>query len=269
MLQITIPSNSTRRLQERSIPPLTSLVPPLGASDTAGATSQHDAAFPGDRDLVWSFLRSSTVPTLRTYCKDYNVVQKGRKLEMQVHLFEKLCQGSDTSTIWSTVPNSPSCTEGHKAFHEWISTRVSSFQWHLAPQVQAEDTNGNTLIRGFSSVFTTNEFARLIVLIATNDTLREALLRSGLELSRNQLDQRMSRDAFWVSTIAPVFNDLTERPVFDFFGPLTGVNPALSPSVSRTGQELRTQYVNARSDFTKAYNNYKRSGENSTDFETF
>lgn len=72
-------------------------------------------------------------------------------------------------------------------------------------------------------VFSVNEFARLIVLFSSNDCLRSALLQSGLERTREQIDTRVRRDAFWSTTVAPMFNNPRIRPQFDFRDVLDGV----------------------------------------------
>ena len=42
---------------------------------------------------------------------------------------------------------------------------------------------------------------------ANNNHLRSAMPDSGQTLNQNELDQQVSRDAFWVEIVAPVFND--------------------------------------------------------------
>ena len=57
--------------------------------------------------------------------------------------------------------------------------------------------NGTTVGPIATASFTCNEFARIVGLLTGNETVRAALLRSGLDLTRRELDIRAGRDEFW------------------------------------------------------------------------
>ena len=57
--------------------------------------------------------------------------------------------------------------------------------------------NGTTVGPIATVSFTFNEFARIVGLLTGNETVRAALLRSGLDLTRRELDIRAGRDEFW------------------------------------------------------------------------
>ncbi len=46
--------------------------------------------------------------------------------------------------------------------------------------------------------FSLNEYARLVAILTNEEDVRKALLRSGLERTRQELDARVARDAFLV-----------------------------------------------------------------------
>lgn len=92
---------------------------------------------------------------------------------------------------------------------------------------------------------------------------RAAILRSGQEITRDKLDCGISRDYFWVRSVAHFFNDTTIRPMLQFSGPSHEVKSSLPPSRAITGEELKRQYSNVWSDFKKVYDKFSKSGQNS------
>lgn len=92
--------------------------------------------------------------------------------------------------------------------------------------------------------------------------LQHALLASGCELSREELDQRISRDAFRGNTVAPVYNDADVVVPFVFPIDTADVQCASAPSAPRTGAELKRQYTIIRYYFTQIYEQWSRSGRN-------
>lgn len=59
------------------------------------------------------------------------------------------------------------------------------------------------------TLLTLQDFARLILLLALNDDVRRAIVKSGTEHDREELNQRVSSYAISSSVVAPVFNDST------------------------------------------------------------
>ena len=104
----------------------------------------------------------------------------------------------------------------------------------------------------------------LILLLANNDHLRSEMLASGQNLTRNELEQRVSRDAFWADIVAPVLNDKNveftghspnEVDEVDLFNGITTI---------LTDEELKRKYSLLRSHFTYAYESWSKSGQNGT-----
>ena len=65
---------------------------------------------------------------------------------------------------------------------------------------------------------TPNEFARLIGLLALNTTARRALCASALDLTRIEQQRKASRDEFWESVVAKLFNDGNVKVHLDLTG---------------------------------------------------
>lgn len=87
--------------------------------------------------------------------------------------------------------------------------------WETAPPV----TGPTSSLRPFS----TDEFARLIVLLETYDDIHSALKSTGIGLSRLELDRGANRAEFWKYKVEAVFNDATFRPSCPFEGAIRDV----------------------------------------------
>ncbi len=105
--------------------------------------------------------------------------------------------------------------------------------------------------------FSLNEFTRLTALLTNDPDLREALLDSSLERTRQPLDARICHDAFWDTTAAPVFNNPQSKPSVDFKGIVEIVDSSLQPLHPLSGAQQRKKYLSVRGQFTFAHNNRK------------
>jgi len=219
-----------------------------------------------EQDRVFTFLGTCHVRALRPYCKEYNVLQKGSKSVLQKRLFHKLCNGKQVGTIWNvtSVLDESETTASYKAYAAWIQTQVGRSTWEKAPSPESSIETSKV-----SRIFTVHEFARLVVLLATNNELRSALLASGRTLTKEDLAQNVTRDAFWTSIVQPVFNDVAVRPSFAFPPELADTDCGQPPSCFREGADLKRHYASIRAKFTTAYENWSRSGQNSTSFVPF
>lgn len=99
--------------------------------------------------------------------------------------------------------------------------------------------------------------------------MREAMISAGRGLDRDQLDHGQTQDKFWTATVEPTFKDALVTPSVNISGVVTGISQALVPQSHRRGSELKDNCGKARSDFTKAYERWKDSGQNNTAFEAF
>jgi hypothetical protein len=113
-----------------------------------------------------------------------------------------------------------------------------------------------------SAAFSVNEFARVVAVLITNHEIRRALLRSGLDLTRGELDRGVGRDGFWVTEVEPVMNDSTLKfalPGGDLPMPLAAVPPNAPVIEPRAGEFLKRKFYEARSHFTRWYSNWNVS----------
>eukprot|EP00171_Calliarthron_tuberculosum_P002207 IDg2207t1 len=76
--------------------------------------------------------------------------------------------------------------------------------------------------------------------------------RSGHGLTRQELDSRVTRDAFWEEVVARAFNEATPITTVDFGGVLGGIVPSSTPTSPRSGADLKKQYTDARGQFALA-----------------
>jgi hypothetical protein len=114
-----------------------------------------------------------------------------------------------------------------------------------------------------SAAFSVNKFERFVAVLTTNDDVRRALLRSGLDLTRGELDRGVGRDDFRVNEVEPVMNDSTLKfalPGGDLPLPLTAVDPNAPVFEPRAGEFLKRKFYEARSHFKRWYSNWNISG---------
>jgi hypothetical protein len=119
------------------------------------------------------------------------------------------------------------------------------------------------------------EFSRLIAILSYDDDVRNALVESALERTRQQLDARVPRDEFWDALVAPKFNCPDTDTLFRGIPCATdvyGISKAgaekgicLKPKCYRSGSELKRWYWDTRSAFTVAHDRWSRSGQNDPD----
>ena len=176
---------------------------------------------------------------LRTYCKTVHIVQKGNKSQVLHRLFRKVCDSEDPEFYWNAqTTESSQKTIGDRDFLEWNKTHSKRTQWLLALQLSTSISNGSAPYR-FTTHFCISEFARLIVLLSTDERLRNSLLSSGEGLTRQDLNRRISKDAFWSAVVAPVYNSESHLVDFDFPIELLDVNASINPPQFRDGAELK------------------------------
>ncbi len=91
--------------------------------------------------------------------------------------------------------------------------------------------------------FSLIEFARLTALLTNDSDLRKALLDSRLDNKSQQLDSCISRDAFWDTTVAPIFNNPQSKSSVDLKGIIESVYSSLPPLYPRSGAQPRNKYI--------------------------
>ena len=140
-----------------------------------------------------------------------------------------VCNTSRPTTIWSTAASasSISLTDGEREFRTWAAAISNRGRWSQAPIPTTTVAHSRFCS---SRTLRMNELARLLILLVQNDRLRQALLASGMEVTRDELDRRIPQDAFLSDTVAPVFNDPNESVSFSFPQEIGEVDASYEPS---------------------------------------
>lgn len=81
------------------------------------------------------------------------------------------------------------------------------------------------------------------MLLATNDTMKAALLHSGKDMSRDKLDCRTPRYAFWYTAVAHVYNDPTTSTAFNCSWVVSSIDVSRLPLCYRMREELKRHYT--------------------------
>jgi hypothetical protein len=110
-------------------------------------------------------------------------------------------------------------------------------------------------------LFSVNEFARLCAILYCDNTVRSSLIRSGLNLTRAQLDRGETRDEFWETYVSPRFNDCNCRPELELRGVLSGVDSTLPGAHLRSGEKLKGILFRSKKVFSTAYRGWELSGQ--------
>ena len=111
--------------------------------------------------------------------------------------------------------------------------------------------------------FSANDFARLAHVV-TDPAHFQAVSDDGRPLSRAELDK--PRDSLWDSVLAPAFNNQEYKPEREravdgvLESDLRGMHPTRF-TCQRDASKLETIYRAMRSNYTKTYANYTRSGQ--------
>jgi len=117
------------------------------------------------------------------------------------------------------------------------------------------------VVRG--PAFCANDMARLSH-VATDPRHFEAVQADNQPLARTELDK--PRESLWETVLAPAFNNPDYKPARAtpvdgvLMSDLRGMDPS-SFTCSRDASKLETIYRALRSNYTKAYSNYTRSGQ--------
>lgn len=77
----------------------------------------------------------------------------------------------------------------------------------IAPKVYTLPNNSQSKKNENSGAFTFEYFARVRLILTKEEKVRESLLSSGKNLTRQPLNRQEYRVKFWDTVVAPVFND--------------------------------------------------------------
>jgi len=141
------------------------------------------------------------------------------------------------------------------------SGRALSAGCSAPPAVRAASAAPIAITRGPS--FSANDFSRLAHVV-TDPAHFQAVRDDGRPLSRAELDK--PRDSLWDSVLAPAFNNPEYKPARAravdgvLESDLRGMDPTRF-TCRRDASKLETIYRAMRSNYTKTYANYTRSGQ--------
>lgn len=191
------------------------------------------------------------------------VVRRGRGMARRYA--DWLAQARMSNTVWYPVPStvqmrtelpneeSPNtikrrvCVNDREASAEEVNPR------HESQIMEAETARQPN--------FSLNEWARLIVILQTNQRARETFQKTGLELDRKVMDAGINRDNMW-SIIAQEFNNINVRPQFSFAGTVDEADPSARPLCQRSGTVLHSQFRGYKGRLTKCIDSWMMSGQN-------
>lgn len=171
--------------------------------------------------------------------------------------------------------------EGGEVYSSWLRDPEGQLAtWVSAPDEQALQ---GVSLRGSDeaqapATFSVGEFARLCIILTQEDAVRRALIASGQDLTKNDLDSGVRRDDFWVTLVARTFNDeaYAERVArLPIYSSLLSTSHGISeerrggerlPGVwPRSGEDLKIQFFRSRALFSECYRRWSVSGQNDPD----
>jgi hypothetical protein len=248
---------------------------PPGNSDVGRAvaltenTGQHDheeslddilGAFesPSERDKAFTFLQCANISQLTAACKLWRTGSYGRKEAIVIRLFSAIENSvPENGSILAALEqpkDRPIITRSKLTITEFlreqeIAGNPKYVPWRRAP------SKASSIIAS-SSGPPLAEFARLLGILTNLPAVKTAIIDSGLERTRAQLDARIPRDSFWSTTVAPAFNDPSIVPSITSIDTWTdeldeAFRVARAPSFPRQGSELKRLYVDCRAAFTQ------------------
>jgi hypothetical protein len=146
---------------------------------------------PSEADRFFTFLSTRTVSQLRARLRDHGQPQKGDNGTLALRTFVKVSADVGSSGDWLRM--------GGATYSEWVSSpEVRLATWKSAPCAAEQ---AGIVLRGNESspnatVFSIVDFARLCMLLTQDEEVRCALIASGKNLSRTELDAGARRDDF-------------------------------------------------------------------------
>jgi hypothetical protein len=119
------------------------------------------------------------------------------------------------------------------------------------------------------ATFSVSNVARLCYILTQDEEVRSALIESGKNLSRNDLDAGVRRADFWSTAVATRYNDSRIRvselhciyPVVDEGKGSSNIRKSSITSVHRTGEELKEKFFRVRALFFECHRRWSVSGQ--------
>jgi len=228
---------------------------------------------PFDHDKASAFLEKLSATGLRTVLRVLRI--KGR---MQANMEDKRAiaaacmedQNIDDEQLEALMDDADLAAPATPIFGARPPTGASASALVLSPASRRSGAGGSSasaapapLATSRSPPFSANDMARLAH-VATDPLHFDAIQADNQPLSRAELDK--PRQSLWDAVLAPAFNNLEYKPARAtpvdgvLASDLRGMDPTRF-TCSREASKLETIYRALRSNYTKAYSNYTRSGQ--------
>lgn len=180
---------------------MASKAPDGGAAEEVADPAPSIVLDPSESDLFFNFLHSRTVSQLRARLKYLTQLQHGRKADLALRMFAAVWRKKNEGEKW--------LEEGGAEYKSWIGDPARKLStWKRAPgsdvisKVDLRANEGKSVATPFTAAY----FFRLCVFLTQDESVRSALLASGQNLTRRDLDVGRHRDALWTDLVAPKFN---------------------------------------------------------------
>lgn len=225
------------------------------------------------RDMAYTFLRKSTVRDLRPVMKSMKSVQtqtvkNGMLWHLMLRAHEIITSCTDGTSSWQNAFGA-----GHVRFV--TDPAHQNYAWFKAPTLTSISSWNPVIPKATQSPkappFSLNEWASLVSLLVKDSSIREKLIQSGLDLSRDEQQRSEWRDLFWDADVCPQFNDQSVVPVRDLRGVvdservLGSIDPNADDIRPRSSAALKKRFTTIKALFTKAYCIWSKSGENDSE----
>ena len=257
---------------------------------------------------AYNFLLRCSVKDLRKLSKDMNLKQAGKKdvlvarifisIDVQVSsgksLFETMSSHHLTAkfeswlehqrtlderspTYWAAMPSIPDMLDRLEAREAQTFRRrtldVGRTQEGEPGNGANREANRQEIEPMVSSItestnFSISEFARLCIILRDDEDAKAALIGTGQELTRSQIDAGFSRDSLW-GVIESRYNEPSLRLHLNLVGNVDDADSTVIPPCHRSASFLKDKFMEARASFTACIQRWSQSGQNNTDFENF
>ena len=160
-----------------------------------------------------------------------------------------------------------------KSTHEQSHVQTESLQRTENTELETEHipraTEEDVAPVTASNIFSISEFARLCIIMRDDEDAKAALLGTGQELTRSQLDAGFTRESYW-GIIEDRFNDPSLKLNLNMVGMVDEVDSTKPPPCHRSASFLKEKFFDAKRSFTTCLENWSVSGQNdNADFKRF
>ena len=142
-----------------------------------------------------------------------------------------------------------------------LERRQDTATMALATEPIPSAAEENVVQVSVSNLFSISEFARLCIIMRDDEDAKSALLGTGQELTRSQLDAGFTRESYW-GIIEGRFNDPNLQLNLNMVGMVDEVDSTNPPPCHRSASFLKEKFFDAKKSFTTCLENWSVSGQN-------